>query len=376
MNIKSFKKQGNTLYSFKSLNPTNSGQYYMIDCPVCGHHEAYVYKDEVIKAQKTGKPVHYHCNRQSKCGASGLLSLDSGSIAKFEVKIDKSTGISEAGLKRLQSLYDINYLVKGFDFELRGISNDILKENKVMYFPWGFQTYLYEADAGQSDEKYFKKSIYKDRDLMFPITDKNGKLQRILLRKTGKPLKRNIKVNGTIRTIYIPVKKHKNSKKERKEVQVRLIPDPVTEIFNLKDVYRPETRFVFLCEGAFDALSIKEACKYINMPEAVASLGIPGTKKTAKSIAELSHISGIKQKRVILAFDNDEAGKEAIESGINECKKHNIPVSVFNPAPFNDLNEWLQKDKDGFVKAFKKKIVAEEIKEARERANNTRKEIL
>ena len=35
----------------EDLNPTDGGAYFLITCPSCGRHEAFVYKDDIEKAK-------------------------------------------------------------------------------------------------------------------------------------------------------------------------------------------------------------------------------------------------------------------------------------------------------------------------------------
>ena len=52
-------KEANTVNELSDLHPEDKGDYFLVDCPVCGNHEAYVYKDN---------PRVIVCNRQNKCG--------------------------------------------------------------------------------------------------------------------------------------------------------------------------------------------------------------------------------------------------------------------------------------------------------------------
>lgn len=328
------------------------GRYFMTKCPKCGQLEAYIYKADVIKAQSNpSMKIHWRCNRQNNCGASGTFSLNElTGLEEQTVEIDDSTGLSNKAVERLQSLYNLNDLIKGFDFDIRGISNEVLKENKVMYWPLGFQNFIEDSDGGQSDKKY-QKFIYKNRDLMFPIVDKNGNLQRLLLRKSEKDLmKRTISLTGNI-SMFRLSNTDKNLSKQ-KEVQVRVKKRPVTEIFNLKDVYDLNIKYICICEGAYDALSIKEAAKQTGLKE-VGAIAIPGCRKIKKAIKDLANIPEMKGKSVVIATDNDEAGLEAQKIGLSECKKASIPSFIFDLKTYNDLNEFLQGNRVQFMLTFK-----------------------
>lgn len=328
--------------SFNGLNPIDHGTYYIITCPKCGHHEAFVFKDDIIAAQKNKKQkIRYRCNRLNKCGATGWINLNGDSLKNVEVKLDESTGISEKALLRFQSLYEYGK-VKDFDFSLRGISNQTLKENKVMYWPFGFQDFLYTSDGKL--EKRFASKAYDNRDIMFPIVDKNNNIQRLLLRRSGRPVKQGYYSN--------PNFKHKKAKKDLKEIQVRMVKRPKTEIFNLKDVYDQKLRFIVMCEGAFDALSIKEAA-YQNHINDVGAIGVPGSRKIKKTLLELIKNPAMKGKTIVIASDNDKAGKEAREKCLEIAKKENIKILFYNLHSSNDLNEFLCKKRKWFINDFR-----------------------
>lgn len=332
----------NELLSFDALHPVDKGTYYVVTCPKCGHHEAFVFKDDVIAAQKDPKKkIWYRCNRQNHCGASGWLELNTQSIQKLEVKVDDSTGISAETLKRFQALYEYGR-VKSFDFSVRGISNNVLKANKVMYWPYGFQDFLYTSGGEKSDR--FKGTAYLNRDIMFPIVDERGNLQRLLLRSSGNPVKKS-------NYIVLP-KGNKKSKKNLKEIQIRMVNRPKTEVFNLKDVYDPEIKFLVVCEGAYDALSIKEAA-YQNHINDVGAIGVPGSKKFKKTLLELIKNPAMKGKTIVIASDNDKAGKEAREKCLEIAKKENIKILFYNLHSSNDLNEFLCKKRKWFINDFR-----------------------
>lgn len=337
------------------LGLVDRGKYFMIQCPKCGRTEAYIYKDDVLKAQKDpSHKIQWRCNRLNNCGASGFFTLsDLTGIENESIEVDESTGLSERAVARLQSLYALNYLVKGFDFDIRGISNSVLKEEKVMYWPGGFTNFLADADNFQSDKK-FKKKIYTNRDLMFPITDRKGNLQRLLLRKSEKNLvHRTRSLRGELKWTEVPNSNLNHSK--QKEIQVRVVNRPKSEIFNLKDVYDPKIKYICICEGAYDALSIKEASKATGISD-VGAIAIPGCRKIKKTIQQLASIPEMEGKSVVIATDNDEAGVEARKVGLEECKKASIPTFIFDLKRFKDVNNFLQENRMQFLLTFKNQV--------------------
>lgn len=350
MKIETQKKSSNHL-----IGLVDHGRYFMTNCPKCGRLEAYIYKGDVIKAQANPTmKIHWRCNRQNNCGASGSFTINElTGLETQTVTIDESTGLSDRAVERLQSLYELNDLIKGFEFDIRGISNEVLKENKVMYWPLGFQNLLEDSDGFKSDKKY-QKFIYKNRDLMFPIVDEKGNLQRLLLRKSEKNLMcRTISSKGEIHVYQLPNSDKNNSK--QKEIQVRIKSRPATEIFNLKDVYDKKIKYICICEGAYDALTIKEAAKQTRLNE-VGAIAIPGCRKIKKAIQDLAKIPEMQEKTIVIATDNDEAGLEAQKIGLSECRKAGISSFVFDLKTYNDLNDFLQENRVQFMLTFKNQV--------------------
>ena len=119
-------------------------------------------------------------------------------------------------------------------------------------------------------------------------------------------------------------------------------------IFNEQELYDPAAQVIFVVEGIFDALSIYEA----GGGKAVA------TNSTANADTLIKHL----EKKgtaatLILAFDNDEAGKKATEilrTGLQRLNISFILADITNGA--NDPNEALQKDREGFIAAIAKAI--------------------
>ena len=303
-----------------TLHPTDHGQYLIIDCPKCGHHEAYIYKVELEKAKKNPRQkIHYTCNRQNHCGARGVLDDVSLNSVKMKPVQDFKIGLSEESLKKLDLLYRLNDRIVGFDFDIRGISNTVLKENKVCYYPYGFSELI--ATSGGMDDKKYQWSVYKERNIFFPILNEKEKIVRILLRST-KP-------------------------QEKKEIQLKTVKNNATEIWNLKDVLDENIQVLFLCEGCYDALSVKEAAKQLGRSD-IGAISIPGCRKIKKIIKELNSFNS--KRLYVIATDSDEAGIEAVKTARLEFLKAGKPSKVFNLNGFKDVNDFLLGNKKLFLK--------------------------
>ena len=51
------------------LNASDQGKYVLCDCPDCGRHEAFMYKNN---------PYYLHCNRTNNCGFKGKINYEEG----------------------------------------------------------------------------------------------------------------------------------------------------------------------------------------------------------------------------------------------------------------------------------------------------------
>jgi len=98
--------------------------------------------------------------------------------------------------------------------------------------------------------------------------------------------------------------------------------------------------FLLLLEGEMDFLAAWRS----GIKNAAA---IKGTALTSEHLSVISRFT----KKVVLAFDNDFAGKKSATSAIAEAQKQGILVKVVNLKKFKDPDEFVASDKDGFVKA-------------------------
>lgn len=100
----------------------------------------------------------------------------------------------------------------------------------------------------------------------------------------------------------------------------------------------PHSREVWIAEGEPDTWALIVA--------GAPALGIPGAETFKKEWALLFDGADI-----VLSLDRDEAGLRAMDKWSEELKMKGQPCSIFNPSPYNDLNDWLREDRDGFVAA-------------------------
>ncbi len=85
---------------------------------------------------------------------------------------------------------------------------------------------------------------------------------------------------------------------------------------------------VIICEGEFDTLSLIQ----LNFP----AIGIPGTSCIPEDL------NCLKDFRIFILFDNDQAGKHAAFKFINKIKSKCREVNLLTlKKPFKDVSEWM-----------------------------------
>ena len=303
----------------RELEAVSHGSYYIARCPECGHREAFIYLDDIIKHQSNPEhKIAIRCNRLNKCGKTTYI--EDVKVDKIpEAKIEEDR-IGQVAIDKLSILANNPELLLDFDFNWRGISNNTLKAYHIIYFKPEFKKFI-EICGNAFPEKYWKKRCYENRDLIIPILDYDGKVERVLLRDT--------KLRDT----------------KRKEIGVKLKKN-ASEVWNKEDILDENKKVLFVTEGVPDALSIKEV-----MPEA-GVVAIPGVRKYKQVIKELKKVGKPEEKRVVICFDNDEAGKQYSEKFRESLMKLKIEVTQFELGEYKDINEILQADR----KKLEKKI--------------------
>lgn len=114
------------------------------------------------------------------------------------------------------------------------------------------------------------------------------------------------------------------------------------EIFNLDSLYSDDSDHVFVTEGQIDAMSYEE----IDFP----AIGLGGVNEVAKLVNQLKeHPSN---KILVLAMDNDKAGRRAIGKFIEELAENELDQKFIVDSSlygkYKDANEFLIADREGF----------------------------
>lgn len=119
-------------------------------------------------------------------------------------------------------------------------------------------------------------------------------------------------------------------------------------IFNEPALYSTKKQEIFVTEGIFDALAIYEASGC----QAIATNSTANADTLIKNLEQKGT-----ESTLILAFDNDEAGRKATEilkTGLQRLNISFILADITNGA--KDPNEALQKDREAFTAAIKEAI--------------------
>lgn len=121
------------------------------------------------------------------------------------------------------------------------------------------------------------------------------------------------------------------------------------QIFNLEALNNEETEVVFVAEGEFDTLSIIEASGINN------AVGLGSTGNYKKLLEYLKEHPT--EKTIVIALDNDEAGKEAGQKLAKGLQNLNISyLKAKLCGTHKDENEFLQNDRKAFINTVAKTI--------------------
>jgi len=221
----------------------------------------------------------------------------------------------------------------------RGYTEEILKEFSIGYAPGDTSLYKYLMNKANFTKEQLmqsglfvekgagKTSTVKDKfnkRIMFPIHSDRGKVVAF----SGRILPGN-------------------------EYGPKYLNSPETPIFHkrygLFGIYqaKPHLRkedLCILCEGQTDVIS----CHQVGVKNIMAPLG------TALTDDQLELIKRFTQN-VVLLFDSDSAGQQAVERAFIMCTKHNINTYATNTGEAKDLSELAQKSAEKVKKLIDEK---------------------
>lgn len=111
--------------------------------------------------------------------------------------------------------------------------------------------------------------------------------------------------------------------------------------------------YVFICEGQIDAMSFEEI--------GLSAVGLGGVNEVSKLVKQLKDKPS--NKVLILALDNDKAGKRATGKFIEELAEAELDqeyIVISNLyGKYKDVNEFLIADREGF--AIKMKAIVNKM---------------
>lgn len=306
--------------------------YFKCRCPKCGQLSAYFYKDNLDAIEnKEQEKLIIHCNRLNKCGKTSVIDVECTGVLNMPKLNENVLEISEKGKNILNWMAFIEgkdgNTWPGFDFDYRGIKNELLKEARIIYLREGLLQFMKEKRSMFSKRFFETGFAYENRDLLIPIFNEEGtQVDRYLLRDRYRRCK-------------------------PKELQLRLNPEG-NEIWNLHDL-KKDKKIYFVTEGVWDGLSILQA------DPSVGVLSLPGVKKCMKLIDYLKqHKELWKELSFVVCFDLDKAGEKYSIKFLHQLKILGITSARLNLRECEDVNQLLETDPS---------ILAEEIENAKDR---------
>ncbi len=128
------------------------------------------------------------------------------------------------------------------------------------------------------------------------------------------------------------------------------------EIFNIDALYESglnsllfgTSDYVFVTEGQIDAMSFEEI--------GLDAIGLGGVNEVSKLVKQLGEKSS--NKILVLALDNDKAGRRAVGKFIGELAEAELDQSYIVDSDlygkYKDANEFLIADREGFIEKMKR----------------------
>lgn len=319
-------KEANIVNELSDLSPEDKGDYFLVNCPVCGNHEAYVYKDN---------PRVIICNRQNKCGTQ----TDVWDYLKEKHSLDDS------GVFRL--------LAEKAGFEISQQSPEqiqrVRKEQKTQ-------------DVLKAADKFFKDQLINSETEKYLLNDRgvpssalkdfghnpgyDKTVQQLLLKGFNEEL-----VEGTLGmmrsrddyklvvTFYKPnndilsfIGRRLNamdSDQDRKYIPFLSFSKNIC--FGAEKLKNPE--YIYIVEGYIDAIIMN-------------ALGLPtvalGSNQPSNGQME-QLFSTFKTKKYVLCLDNDVAGREGIKKLYSVLRKSGRTGYIADWYDCKDPNEYLVK---------------------------------
>ena len=205
-----------------------------------------------------------------------------------------------------QLLTSNNLELKNF-LNKRNLDRKIIKDFEIGYAPKNISIFQYLKDRKHNDYEINSSSLisqnipeanfFNDR-LTFPIKDKDGNVVGFSARIMNSNDSNNVKYLNSYETTVF----------KKNEI--------LFNYYNCKEIIN-KTKEIYIVEGQFDAIALHK----INFKNVVATMG------TSLSI---KHLNLLKNLKLNLFFDNDEAGKKATFKNLKNILyfKNNLNLNV------------------------------------------------
>lgn len=205
-----------------------------------------------------------------------------------------------------QLLTSNNLELKNF-LNKRNLDRKIIKDFEIGYAPKNISIFQYLKDRKHNDYEINSSSLisqnipeanfFNDR-LTFPIKDKDGNVVGFSARIMNSNDSNNVKYLNSYETTVF----------KKNEI--------LFNYYNCKEIIN-KTREVYIVEGQFDAIALHK----INFKNVVATMG---------TTLSIKHLNLLKNLKLNLFFDNDEAGKKATLKNLKSILyfKNNLDLNV------------------------------------------------
>lgn len=317
----------------------DKGAYFICDCPSCNEHEAFVYKNN---------PRFIICNRDNNCGEKHFIkygeekNIENSNFSKVEKNFPSLNNEQVKALDWAERFFE--YMKKyhvspTFEHGYRGISNNVLKDKIVDTQSEKLTSFLFKQTDALFDKKYQEMDFMTKRNLIMPIYGEDNNLERIVLRSS--------------------------IEEQTQQKEIQLVTNPSKEARDFFVDLNNDSQRLVVTESLFDALSFKEIDDKANY------VSLTGVKKRGRIKQYIeSNYDAFKDKKVLVAFDDDKAGIEGKEDIMNFFDTMNISNAEFDYSKaqkqdIKDPNEYLQHDKKEFKATYKEslfKIAHKDIK--------------
>lgn len=328
------KSNYNLLELFPNAKRINSATYRVNPCPKCGgnnHFTLYAPNgknnywtyssfngccnggsiiDYFIEIEGLSKEGAIQKVLENNKGARAVIKREHKSIKQEEEKQYNFNDLAEKLHSQCLCSNGIDY------FKSRGL------EKTIGIYKLGYEEEGYNKAFKGFNELLISNTVSRAYKYFIPIIDSKGEITRILAR-------------------------HDNSITE--DSKVRNMRGVTQVLFNQRYLVAPPVdKFLFICEGWADALSLEEVGR-----KAIALNSVAMVNKFVEMVRD--NINKLKDKIFIIALDTDTAGTKATEQLTKALEGLKLTVKVLELGnEYKDVNEFLVGNKKGLIKAVEK----------------------